>query len=438
MIFVPAPAFPITYLTLCFRGGALLDPPGREGLSAVCQRLVMGGTRRLGRDAFNAAVEGLGADVSLVTQPHYTAVTSPVLTRALPALLDLLGEALTAPALDPEEVARVARTYAAELEATWDDDGYLAWLWLSRRLFADHPLWRKVSVTPAGVRALGAEEAAARWGSLYCREALRPCLSGDLAREEAEGLLARLRASLPAAPAEARALLGAPVSAQMPPLAPLRGARLTLVRKAQRRQAQLLIAQPAPPADHDDAWALRVGVAALGGTFSSPLMQEVRVKRGLSYGASAVLREEGACGTVTLSATPEGADAGETLEVMLDVLRRGCEGALTEEEVDHARRYLINAHPFRVETPAMRASLMLRAALQGTPLERELEAPRFVAAVTAAQANAALRAHLSAERVEVLALSDPAHLAALAARVGGRFGEVAWLDAADAPEAARG
>ncbi len=169
MIFVPADAFPMTYLTLCFKGGALLDPVGREGLSAVCQRLVMSGTRRLGRDAFNAAVEGLGADVSLVTQPHYTAVTTPALTRALPELLDLLTDALTAPALDPEEVARVARVYAAELEATWDDDGYLAWLWLSRRLFADHPLWRKVSVTPEGLRALTEEDARGRWGSLYCR-----------------------------------------------------------------------------------------------------------------------------------------------------------------------------------------------------------------------------------------------------------------------------
>ena len=247
MIFVPADAFPMTYLTLCFKGGALLDPVGREGLSAVCQRLVMSGTRRLGRDAFNAAVEGLGADVSLVTQPHYTAVTTPALTRALPELLDLLTEALTAPALDPEEVARVARVYAAELEATWDDDGYLAWLWLSRRLFADHPLWRKVSVTPEGLRALTEEDARGRWGSLYCREALLPCLSGSLSREEAEGLMGRLRDALPSAPAGAAALLGAPASAQMPALAPLRRARLTLVRKAQRRQAQVLVAQPAPP-----------------------------------------------------------------------------------------------------------------------------------------------------------------------------------------------
>ena len=86
----------------------------------------------------------------------------------------------------------------------------------------------------------------------------------------------------------------------------------------------------------------------------------------------------------------------------------------------------------------MRASLMARAALQGTPIERELEAPRFVEAVTVEAANAALRAHLSAERVEVLVLSDPAHLEPLAARVGARFDEVSWIDAAEAPEAARG
>ena len=208
---------------------------------------------------------------------------------------------------------------------------------------------------------------------------------------------------------------------------------MTLVHKADRRQAQLLIAQPSIPPSHPDSWALRLGVAALGGTFSSPLMQEVRVKRGLSYGASASARQEGECATITLNATPEGRDAVETIEVMLQVLKSAQERGLSEEEVEHARRFICNAHPFRLETPAMRASLITRATLQGVPVEEELETPSVINKISVQQVNDALARHLTPERLELIALSDEEHLMTINRALSGRFDTTSMVNAGDPP-----
>jgi zinc protease len=420
---------------LCFRGGSLLDPVGQEGLSVVCARQLLNGTRAKGRDELTEAIERLGSELSLVTQPHYLAVSAPALTRALPDLLPLLTEALCEPALDEEEIERTARTYAAELEATWDDDGYLAWQWLSRRLFRDHPLWRRASMTPEGVRALNAEMVRAHWAKLFHRDALLTCASGSVEREALEALINPLREALPqregASLPSARELL--------PPLKPLEHGRLTLVSKEERRQAHVLLAQPSLPYEHPDSWAFRLGVAALGGTFSSPLMQEVRVKRGLSYGASASVRGEGASATLTLNATPEGKDATETLKVMFDVLQEAKDKGLSEGDVAHAKSYLTNAHPFRLETPAMRAALIARAELQGVPVEHELETPRLIEGISTEQVNEALSRHLKPEAMEAVVLSAPKHLLSLKqARTGslkGRFEALSEVRADDDPEA---
>jgi len=420
----------MTYLMLCFRGGALLDPIGREGLSVLCLRQLLTGTTRLSRDDFTRSVEELGSELSLVNQAHYTALSAPALTRSLPELFTLITEALCEPALLDEEVERAARTYASELESTWDDDGYLAWLWLSRRLFEGHPLYRRATLDPELIRSISAEEVRAHWSSLFHREALLPCLSGSVTRAEAEALTEALRASLPEPP-PGHSLITP--QALMPPLTPRAQSRLTLVHKAERRQAQVLLAQPAVPSTHPDAWALRLGVAALGGTFSSPLMQEIRVKRGLSYGTSASYRQEGACATITLNATPEGKDATETIEVMLAVLQKAKREGLSDAEVEHAKRYITNAHPFRLETPAMRASLITRATLQGVPVEQELETPTLIQGLSTEEVNEALSRHLSPERLELVALSDAEHLNALESHFSDQVGALSRVEAGDRP-----
>jgi len=421
----------MTYLLLCFRGGALLDPRGAEGLSVVCLRQLLGGTTSRPRDELTSAIEQLGSELSLVNQPHYTALSAPALTRSLPALLALIQEALCEPALESAEVERCARSYASELEATWDNDGYLAWLWLGRRLFEGHPLARSVSLNPARVRAFSADELRAHWHTLFHRDALLACVSGSVEEEAVSELIEGLREALPEPPQGLQSMS----PHELMPTLPLKGrSRLTLAHKADRRQAQLLMGHPLISPEHPDFWALRLGVSALGGTFSSPLMQEVRVKRGLSYGASASVAQQGACATFSMNATPEGSDAVETIEVMREVMSRAQRSGLSAGELEHARRYLTNAHPFRLETPAMRASLITRATLNGTSPERELEAPRWIAELSLEQVNQALSEHLHPEQLELVALSDPEHLGAIEEALGAHFDEVTQVEAGALPE----
>ena len=127
------------------------------------------------------------------------------------------------------------------------------------------------------------------------------------------------------------------------PLSPVNQTHITLVHKPNRHQAQILIAHPLPSHQDPDSWALKVAIMAMGGTFSSPLMQEIRVKRGLSYGAQALVIEEQSCSFMLMSATPQIQDAFQTLTLMHEILQQTANGELSTKDILFAQTHLINA-----------------------------------------------------------------------------------------------
>ena len=82
-------------------------------------------------------------------------------------------------------------------------------------------------------------------------------------------------------------------------------------------QCAVLFGQPGLPVRDPDWEAAQVALRVLGGGgFSSRLMQEVRVKRGLSYGIGAGLDVIAGQGLVTGSVATENARVTETLNVL--------------------------------------------------------------------------------------------------------------------------
>jgi zinc protease len=148
------------------------------------------------------------------------------------------------------------------------------------------------------------------------------------------------------------------------------------------------------PSD-DDHIALLVANTAFGGTFTSRLMQEIRAKRGLSYGTSSRLSVDRQRDSFMMWAAPKASDGALCLSLMLDLLHTVREGGITAEELSFVKKYLIRSHAFEVDTARKRAHRKLDAALFDLPegyYERQNER---IEAVTLDEANAALRNRLS-------------------------------------------
>jgi len=148
-----------------------------------------------------------------------------------------------------------------------------------------------------------------------------------------------------------------------------------------------------------------VATTAFGGTFTARLMDEVRSKRGLSYGASARVGQGRGAKALVAHVFPSLEQTPETLELVLRLWREWVEQGVTEAEVAFARGYLAKSFAFTVATPEDR--LELRTALELAGMPRDF-ADSFSARVQTVERPAALRAlrtHLTARDLEITIVS---------------------------------
>lgn len=399
---------PLVQLFLWFQAGPALDPPGKEGLTALTSRALIRGTRRRDRRAVEEAVEALGTELVTSTQRQAIGVGGTLLVRHLPTFVALLTEVVTEPAFSEEEIDRTRREMQAELDALVDDDAALAQRWIRRTLFADTRFAHGANGYPESLDRLTVADVVAWHRTVFCKASLVVAASGALDRAGLEAALAPLMAALPEGEA--------PCWDLPEPAAP--APRIVIVDKAERGQAQILAGHPTISAHHPDSLALGLATTAFGGTFTARLMQEVRVKRGLSYGAYASLAGERAGGHYILQAAPEASDAVETLGLLRSEYARFVTEGLTDDEVEFARQNLIASFAFAVETPALVASQRVRNRLLGRPDDAVETYRARVAALTADEVRAAVRRHLRPDTVSAVVVGEGESLEPALAALG--------------------
>ncbi|HWU89170.1 MAG TPA: insulinase family protein, partial [Kofleriaceae bacterium] len=211
-----------------------------------------------------------------------------------------------------------------------------------------------------------------------------------------------------------------PVPAHDVPAGAARGRRLILVDKPDRTQAQLRIGHLSARYGVGDTPALAVAEAVLGGMFSSRLMQEIRVKRGWSYGAGCAFRRSRLPHWFEIWMAAGIDVAGPALALTLELFADYAAHGPTDDEVDFARSYLVGAMPFHVATARQRMQLAVRDAVFELPAGFTTRLPEALCALTAADVRAACASHLRPDAVVTVAVTtaDQARAALEAAGAG--------------------
>lgn len=122
----------------------------------------------------------------------------------------------------------------------------------------------------------------------------------------------------------------------------------------------------------------------LGGGFTSKLVQELRVKRGLTYSAGAyasMQRDYGRAGIITFS---KNETAAEAIAIIRDVFTGVTEGKFEEKEFVHQKNHQIGGYAFGFEeTNAFLGQIMLYDH-QKRDLEELVKYPQHIASMTPA------------------------------------------------------
>ena len=397
LIIEPSPDTPLVWFDIAIRGGAAEDPVGLEGTHRHAALLARRGAGTRDRAQLDETLDTLGAALDISLSRDAVTLSGLVLSRHLPAVVDLAADILARPRFDDGEHARLLRETPQVLDEIRDDDSALATRWFDWQCAPGHPYGRTSLGTEKSIARLTREAAIATWRREVTVANLVIGIAGDIDERTAHDVVRRLTDALPPGQPPARRDEVAAAHA--------RGRRAILVDKPDRTQAQIRIGHPSLRYGHPDTAAIAVAEAIFGGMFSSRLMQEIRVKRGWSYGAGCALRRSRLPHWFEIW-TAAGIDvAGSAVALTLDLYADYAARGPTDEEFDFARSYLVGAMPFHVATARQRMQLAVRDAVFDLPAGYTARLPEALNQLAATDVRAACARHMRPQDAVTVAVT---------------------------------
>jgi zinc protease len=397
----PSDALPLVSVGVSFRSGSAHDPEGKDGLGRVTARMLRRGAGGYSADTIEETIDALGAELGADVGVSSAGVHFEVIRRSLDPMVDLAATLLARPTFDESELGRLLREAEAELIEARDNDRGLVSRAFRRTLFAGHPYGRRISGRIDTLRTLTTADVRAYYERHYTRANAIVIISGDVSEEEGRAVADRLLAGLPE---------GAPIPDPVPEPPRRPGRHLVFVDKPDRTQTQMVLGGLGTDARDPDHVPLVVANTAFGGTFTSRLMQEIRAKRGWSYGASSRVGFDRKRDAFTMWTAPAATDAAACLALQIELLEAFRKDGVTEEELEQVKRYLVRSHAFDVDTARKRVHQKLEAALYDLPADYHSGYVSHVQAVTREAANAAVRARLSADDMVIAVVGTHADI----------------------------
>lgn len=394
-------AIPIVTVEIEFRGGASLDPEGKEGLAELFSGLLEEGAGELDAVGFAEATDALAARFGFSASRDALSVSATMLAETREASIDLLRLALTAPRFDEEPLSRVKGQMISSIRSEETDPDARVSRAFFAAAFPGDPYGRPGGGTEASVAALTAADLRAALPRLLNRGALHVGVVGAISAAEAGALLDRLLGDLPA---EAPAAL-APVA---PALAPgLSVIELDVPQSvAMFGHAGILRDDP----DYIPAYVLNYILG--GGGFSSRLTVEVREKRGLSYSVYSYLLPFDRAGLWIGGVATANASMAESVAVIREEWRKIAAEGVSDEELSKAKRYLTGAYALQFDSNGKIADMLVSLQSAGLPSDYPETRNALVEAVTAEDIRRVAARLLKPEALAFVVVGKPEGLPA--------------------------
>ncbi len=383
---VPRAQLPLVSVKLMMNAGSAFDPTGKQGVADFASRLLRRGAAGKSADAISEAVEFVGASVGGYANEENVIVALSTPAKHLAAMLGVFADVALAPEFPEAEVELLRRRTLAQLQNELDDPGDLAEKGYSRAVWGMHPFGLPTSGTMVSVQGLGRADLVHFHKTRLGPQVAQLFVVGDVTSRQVLPLVERAFGKW----------TGGPAQRPQPPAWPgLSKPRPVLViDKPEQTQVQLRIGAVGVRRGHPDHFPISMMNAVLGGSFTSRLITEIRVKRGLSYGAGSSWDMMSGAGTFSVSSFTKTESINTLVDVALAEVKKMRERGPTAQELSTVQRYVAGLYPSRVETNEAVSSAIADIEHYGLPADWVSEYRARVVAVTREQAAQAARTYL--------------------------------------------
>jgi len=388
VLFVENHDLPMLDVQIDVQAGSARNPARHPGVAEMTETLLDAGNgsgrKLMSENAMADRLADLGAQLNGGLDEDRASIHLRVLSapQERDPALGLLALILAHPRFPQAVLDRErARAIAGLREALTQPDTVLEQQ-MTRLAYGDHPYG--AITTEADLKGLTRQMLVDFHRTHYTAHATQITLVGDLSRSDAEKVASTLVAELP-------------VGTSPPPLPavpPGKGSTNSVAFPS--TQAHIAIGMPALKRGDPDTLALVVGNYVLGGGgFNSRLMQEIRDKRGLAYGAYSYFAPQAAKGWFRIGLETKADQAGEARRIALETLTDFLRNGPTQQELDAAKANLIKSFALRLDSNAKILGQIATLGFYDLPLDSLETYPGRIQAITLEQVREAFARHVS-------------------------------------------
>lgn len=331
---------PIVSLQIIFLGSGSGSDGAVYGLSSLTADLLEEGTKKLGSVAFNTKLEEKAISLEFNAGKEWFSVSLNSLKEHFDDGVTLTRSLLDDPNLTAGTLTKIKNIALGDLSRLESNFDYTARTGLHELLFDGTPLAHPARGNAATVQKITLRQISDFLKSSLVQERAVVLVGGDITLKEAKAHAAKIIAVLPKGEAVEQLTFDASKSAE------------TKLIKRETQQAYIHFGAPFNmPYDSNDSYKATVASFILGGGgFGSRLMEEVRVKRGLAYGAHSQIHLSHSSSYLSGELQTKLSSQDEAKEIVQTVVRDFVRHGATQQELSDARDFILGSEPLKNET----------------------------------------------------------------------------------------
>lgn len=355
LIIIEHHELPLVAFRMIIKSGSACDPSDKAGLADLTAGLLRKGTQTRTATQIAEEIDFVGGSLGAGSGLDATYATCQVLAKHFDVGLDLLSDVILNPTFKDDEIERLRKQTLNAIKQQKIDPEAVAEKKFREFLFGDHPYGRPSEGTEESILVITREDIVNFHKMHFVPNNVILAVVGDVKTEEA---INKVKAKFSKwAPAE----ILAPSVAQAPPI---EGCQILLVDKPDLTQTYMQVGHLGIERKNPDYFAVKVMNFILGGgDFSSRLMEQVRSKRGLTYGIDSNFDSNKMQGAFVVGTFTQNDSTAAAVSAIIGEIEKIRTGGVTDKELEDTKSFYNGYFPLQFETPSQIATEILNVEL---------------------------------------------------------------------------
>jgi predicted Zn-dependent peptidase len=382
VIFEEEKVLPIVTLQLVFKNAGHLSNT-IDGLADMSAKLLNEGTAKEGSIGFATKLDAHAIEMSAHVGRESFVIEVSALKSEFSYAIERLTELLKDPNYTKEALEQIKYQKIGWLKQKESDFDYIAAKKLRAILFKGSALARPYDGTLESIEKMKLEDIKHFIQSHLGYNNAIGVIGGDISFKEAEGYLTKVLSLLPKVVVKEVEKVTASNNKER------------VITDEDTQQAYIFFGSPFYFSYNDkEQYKAKIAEYLLGGAgFGSRMMEEIRVKRGLTYGVYASLRRTKSVSYMSGYLQTKLSTQDEAKSLVQSVVDEFVKDGITQKELDDTKKFLLGSEPLRTETLSQRLGRAYNDYYYDRPLDFSKQQLKKIESVTLDEMNKFIKAH---------------------------------------------